>query len=149
MRLQVLLHLDYLVRLSPVGLAGRELEVLEHLGALLRLLLRGLAVGQPRVGRHDIAHGGDVSVLALVGGLQQRHHRVALRLQPHLVLLQAALVHGSHLLQHLRVLSLKVAHEVVNLLRRAVVVRVGQFGQPRRIQLIVVCHHLNLFSSFH
>ena len=34
---------------------------------------------------------------------------------------------------------------VVNLLRRAVVVRVGQFAQPRCIQLIVVCHNLYLF----
>ena len=94
----------------------------------------------------DVSEGADVAVLPLVGLGQLLRCRVALCLQPHLVLLQSGLVYGCGLLQHLRVVGLKGGHEVVYLLRRAVVVRVGQFAQPRSVQLIVVCHNRYVFS---
>ena len=93
----------------------------------------------------DVARRSGVGILLLVGGLQLLHGRVALRLQPHLVLGLAGLVQGSGLLQETGIVSRESLHEVINLLRRAVMVRVGHFGQPRSIQLNYICHSNNLF----
>ena len=45
------------------------------------------------------------------------------------------------------VVGLEGLHVVVYLLRRAVVVRIGQVGKPSVIQLIVCCHIIYVFCS--
>ena len=110
------------------------------------------------MGRQYVAGCRDVAVLRLVGGIEQGHHGVALRLQPHLVLFQAGLMDGCALLDEYLVVGLKFGHEVVNLLRGAVVVRIletlreqatggraGQLSQPGRVKLIVCSHIFILF----
>ena len=141
MLLQVLLHLDDLVRLGAVGILGAEAIVLEHLLHGLCLLLGRLAVGQSRMAQVDVSRRADVSVLLLVDFLQALHGGVALGLHPHLVLLLAALVQGLSFLAEPRIVSNVGTYEVVNLLCRAVMVRVGKLCQPRCCQLIVVCHN--------
>ena len=71
------------------------------------------AVGQRGIAVVDVAEGGHVGILLLVGSLQLLHHGVYLRLLPHVVLLHAGLVYGLCLLQEHLVLGLKVSDGIV------------------------------------
>ena len=140
MRLEVLSHLDDFVRLGPLRIVGTELVVLKYLFAHLCLGLRRLVVWQSGMGVDDVAGCRHIGILPVVGGIQSLHGGVALCLHPHLVLLLAALVYGCALLQEAGVVGYERLHEVVNLLCRAVVMRVGQSSQPRCVQLFIVSH---------
>ena len=84
-------YLQDLVGLGTVAVVDAELEVLERALHHQRVRLLRLAVGRRGIAVVDVAEGGHVGILLLVGGLQLLHHGVHLRLLPHVVLLHAKL----------------------------------------------------------
>ena len=124
-----------------------ELIVRKHLITLLCLSLSKLSIRQTSVSHDDIASRSNKFILLLIRSFQQRYYIVALRSEPHVVLILTRRVQGGLLLVKHCIVTLISLHIVINLLSCAVMIRVGQVCQPRKIQLISVCHKIKMFKG--
>ena len=111
------------VAAAGLAVAGREVEVAEHLPGLLRLAIDGLRLGQVEQAVQYAQRRGHVLVLQRILPLQVVAGKVlAAEALERRVLGLACLMHPADSLDQHLVLRLKVSQAVANLLRHTVVV---------------------------